>query len=85
MGESLKGHFDNIVNGTGAFSEGASSGRCPVAEQRRPGRHPATARMMLSKDVNKVVTECYLKSKPVNKNGVLMRGIGKGCIECGRK
>ncbi|XP_044170403.1 uncharacterized protein LOC122954426 [Acropora millepora] len=65
---------DNGVNGTGAFSEGASSGRCPVGEQRRPGRHPATARMMWSKDVNKVVMECYLKSKPVNENGVPIRG-----------
>ena len=26
-----------------------------MGEQRRPGRHPATARMMWSKDVNKVV------------------------------
>ena len=48
MGESLNGLFDNIVNGTGAFSEGAS--------------------VILSKDVNKVVRECYLKSKLVNEN-----------------
>ena len=54
MGESLNGLFDNIVNGTEAFSEGAS--------------------VILSKDVNKVVRECYLKSKPVNENGVPMRG-----------
>ena len=73
MGESLNDLLDNGVNGTGAFSEGASSGRCPVGEQRRPGRHPATARMMWSKDVNKVVMECYLKSKPVNENGVPIR------------
>ena len=74
MGESLNGLLDNGVNGTGAFCEGASSGRCPVGEQRRPGRHPVTARMMWSKDVNKVVMECYLKSKPVNENGVPIRG-----------
>ena len=74
MGESLNGLLDNGVNGTGAFCEGASSGRCPVGEQRRPGRHPTTARMMWSKDVNKVVMECYLKSKPVNENGVPIRG-----------
>ena len=30
--------------------------------------------MMWSKDVNKVVMECYLKSKPVNENGVPIRG-----------
>ena len=33
----------NDVNDTGAFSEGVVSGRCPVDQQRRPGRHPATA------------------------------------------
>ena len=55
MGESLNGLLDNGVNGTGAFCEVASSSRRPVGEQRRPGRHPATARMMWSKDVNKVV------------------------------
>ena len=54
MGESLNGLFDNIANGTGAVSEGAS--------------------VILSKDVNKVIRECYLKSKPVNENGVPMRG-----------
>ena len=73
MGESLNGLLDSGVNGTGAFSEGASSGRCPVGDQRMPGRHPATARMMWSKDVNKVVMECHLKSKPVNENGVPIR------------
>ena len=74
MGESLNGLLDDGVNGTGAFCEGASSGRCPVGEQRRPGRDPATARMMWSKDVNKVVMECYLKRKPVNENEVPIRG-----------
>ena len=62
------------MNGTEAFSEGASSGRCPEGEQRRLGRHPATATIMWSKDVNKVVMECYFKSKPVNENGVPIIG-----------
>ena len=73
MGESLNGLLDNGVNGTGTFSDGASSGRCPVGKHRRPSRHPATARMIWSKDVNKVVMECYLKSKTVNKNGAPIR------------
>ena len=30
--------------------------------------------MMWSKKVNKVVMECYLKSKPMNVNGVRIRG-----------
>lgn len=42
MGKSLDGLLDNSVNGKGAFSEGASSSWCPVGEQGRPGRHPAT-------------------------------------------
>ena len=33
----------NDVNDTGAFSEGVVSSRCPVDQQHRPGRHPATA------------------------------------------
>ena len=33
----------NDVNETRAFSEGVASGRCPVDQQHRPGRHPATA------------------------------------------
>ena len=37
-----------------------------MGEQRGPGRHPDTARMKRSKEVNKVVMECYLKRKPVN-------------------
>ena len=36
--------------------------RCPVGEQRRPGLHPDTVRMKWSKEVSKVVMECYLKS-----------------------
>ena len=33
----------NEVNDTGALSEGVTSSRCPMDQQRRPGRHPATA------------------------------------------
>ena len=73
IGESLNGLLDNGVNGTGALSEGASPGRCHLGEQRKPGRHSSTARMMWSNNVNKVVMECYFKSKPVNENGVPIR------------
>ena len=65
---------DNDLNGAGAYSEGASSGRSPVVEQHRPGRQYATARVKWSKEVNKVVIECYLRSRPVNENGVPIRG-----------
>ena len=33
----------NDVNDTEALSEGVTFGRCPVDQQRRPGRYPATA------------------------------------------
>ena len=33
----------NDINHTGAFSEGVTSGRCPVDQQHRPSHHPATA------------------------------------------
>ena len=62
------------MNGTGAFGEGASSDSCPADEQFRSGGLPVTARMMWSKDVKKVVMKCYVKSKPVNENGVPIRG-----------
>ena len=59
----------NDVNDTGAFSEGVASGRCPVDQQRRPGRHPATAeqrqkRLGWSKEDNRRLFECYIRSEP---------------------
>ena len=51
------------MNGSGAFSEGVSPGRCSVGEQRRPGRHPATARMNWSKEAKTVVTVVISKRK----------------------
>ena len=58
----------NDVNDTGAFSEGAVSGRCPVDQQRRPSRHPVTAeqqqkRLGWSKEDNRWLFECYIRSE----------------------
>ena len=58
----------NDVNGTGACSEGAASGRCPVDQHRRPGRHPATTeqrqkRLGWSKEDNKRLFQCYIRSE----------------------
>ena len=45
---------DNDVNGAGShYAEGASSGRCPMGEQRRPDRHLATARARWTREMNK--------------------------------
>ena len=55
--------------GTGTFSEGVASGRCPVDQQRRPGHHPATVeqrqkRLGWSKEDNKCLFESYIRSEP---------------------
>ena len=59
----------NDVNGAGACSKGVVFGRCPVDQQRRPGRHPFTAeqrqkRLGWSKEDNKRLFECYIRSDP---------------------
>ena len=40
---SNNGLSNNGVNDVGTSSEGLSPGRCPVAQQRGPGRQPMTA------------------------------------------
>ena len=65
---------NNDVNGAGSLREGSSSGRCSLGEQRGPGRYPATARMRWSKEVNKVVMECFYRSKPFDENERPIRG-----------
>ena len=43
------------------------------------------ARLNGSKEVNEVVMECYFRSKPVNENGVPMRGYSQRMFhECRR-
>ena len=74
MGESLNKKSDNGVNGTGMSCEGPSPGRCSPAQQRGPGRHHATARMKWNKEVNKVVMECFYRSKPSDEEGKPIRG-----------
>ena len=52
---------DNDVNGAGTECEGPSSGRCPVAQQRRPGRQPFTAEKSWrkwNKEINVMIMEC---------------------------
>ena len=59
---------DNGVNGPSTDGEGPSSGRCPVEEQHRPGRHHATAekrtRTRWERNDNLNVMECYFRSNP---------------------
>ena len=60
---------NNCVNEAGTNNgEGLSHGGCPVEEQRRPGRHQATARTGIrkkwSREENMFVMECYYRSVP---------------------
>ena len=66
--------LDNSVKETGTDGEGLSLGRCPMEEQRGPGRHPTTARTRWSKSMNVAVMECYFLSKPLNDDGKPVRG-----------
>ena len=52
------------MNGTFQSQQGASPGTDPRAEQARPGRKRATAGMKWTKEVNKLVMKCYIKSNP---------------------
>ena len=68
---------DNNVNGAGTcIGEGSSFGRCPVDEQRRPGRYSATANRRRERinwrPFNKVVMECYYEGEP-DKRGFMKR------------
>ncbi|XP_063604453.1 uncharacterized protein LOC134779729 [Penaeus indicus] len=67
-------NVDNDVNGTGTSGEGASSGRCSVDEQRRPGRNQATARMKWTKEMNIVVMECFYSADPFDENDIRKNG-----------
>ena len=62
------------VNGTGSASESSSPDRCSSAQQRGPGCQPATTRMKWDKEVNKLVMECFLKSRPFDEIGKPIRG-----------
>ena len=58
---------NNGENETRSMCEGLSPGRCPMEEQRRPGRRPAIApriqRRKWGQNDNIVVMECYYLSE----------------------
>ena len=49
-------------------------GRSSPAQQRVPGRHPATAKAKWNKKIKKVVMECFYRSKPFDEEGKPIRG-----------
>ena len=54
--------------------EGSTPGRCFLAQQQELGCHQMTARMKWNKEVNKVLTECFYRSKLFDKEGKPIRG-----------
>ena len=67
-------NVENTDPGVGTLCEGPRSGRCSVAQQRRPGRYPTTAKKKWTKELNTAVMECYFLSDPVNEDGKPIRG-----------
>ena len=70
----MKIYQNNDVNGTKTNGEGVASGRCLMDLQRGPDRHIDTVRKKWNKQVNIAAMECFYLSKPVDENGVPIRG-----------
>ena len=64
---------NNDMNGTGTPCEGHLPSRFFPAQQQGRGRHTATARVKLNKEITKVVMECFYRSKPFDEEGTPIR------------
>ena len=64
----------NGANRAGPVGESFSPGRCSLVRQRGPGRHSTTVRTKWSKNVNKIVMECFFRSKPFDDDIKPIRG-----------
>ena len=53
---------NNSINRAADVGEGSSPGMCSLVRERGPGRHPTIVRTKWSKNVNKIVMECFLKA-----------------------
>ena len=65
---------NNGVNGTRPLGEGSSPGRCFLVQQQEPGHHQVTSGMKWNNEVNKVVIECFYRSKLFDEEGKPVRG-----------
>ena len=65
---------NNGVNRTGPVGEGSSPSRCSLVRQRGPGRHSTTVTTKWSKNVTKIVMECFFRSKPFDGDAKSIRG-----------
>ena len=68
-------NFENSgINRAGPVGEGSSPGRCSLVQQQGPVCHPTTVRTKWSKNVNKIVMECFFRSKPFDDDSKSIRG-----------
>ena len=60
---------NNHVNGPGSSGEGVACGMGTGSTLPDPGRHPTTANVKTkwTKEFNKIVMKCYLKSDPIRR------------------
>ena len=65
---------NNSVNRAGPVGEGNSPSRCSVLRQQGAGRHPTTVRTKWSKNVKKIVMECFFRSKSFDDDSKPIRG-----------
>ena len=65
---------NNGVNRAGPVEEGSLPGRCSLVRQRGPGRHLTAVRTKWSKNENKIVMECFVRSKLFDDDGKPIRG-----------
>ena len=65
---------NNGVNRARPIGEGTSPSRRSLVRQWGPSRHPTTVRTKWSKNVNKIVINCFFRSKPFDDDGKLIRG-----------
>ena len=74
---------NSSVNGSRPLGEGSSSGRCFLVKQQEASYHQVAGRMKWNKEINKVVMECFYRSKPFDEEGNLSQDTDKECLEHG--
>ena len=62
------------VNRAGPVGEGSLPGRYSLVRQLGSDRHPTTVRTKWSKNVNKIVIECFFRIKLFDDDGKSIRG-----------
>ena len=55
---------NNGIKRAEPVGEGSSLARCSLVRQWGPSRHPNTIRTPWFKNVNKIVMECFFRSRP---------------------